>query len=269
MTAQATLPARLIDREVAETAPGRPCVDCKAPAVTGPTARYCGECQAKRRGAGAQAAGRLRRKFPSNERIDRMLFEHYSKRLENGGHPRSLLSNREIGEKIGWPKHRVANRARELGLARVKEHPWSAEELALLEKIAHFTPAVIAKRFAKRGFNRSANGIKVKLTRLGLKSASDFYSATVCSKLLGVDQHLVSRWIRLGYLKARRKDTERSSAQGGDEYLINDVWVRAFVQQHPTAFDVRKVDQMWFLNLVFEGKLAGSLYSSEVKSAVD
>ena len=68
---------------------------------------------------------------------------------------------------------------------------------------------------------------------------------------MGVDVHKVTRWIAAGWLEASRMGTARTAQQGGDEWVITDAAVRRFLRRHPTAFSLRRVDQTWFLSLVF------------------
>lgn len=41
-------------------------------------------------------------------------------------------------------------------------------------------------------------------------------------------------------------------------YLIHESDVYKFILARPLEFDIRKVDQLWFLDLVTEGKIAGA-----------
>lgn len=46
------------------------------------------------------------------------------------------------------------------------------------------------------------------------------------------------------------------AAYGRDLWLIHQNDVREFIRTHPTAFDIRTVDQVWFVDLVFKGDVA-------------
>jgi hypothetical protein len=41
--------------------------------------------------------------------------------------------------------------------------------------------------------------------------------------------------------------------QNGDIYLIREKDVRRFILEHPTEIDLRKVDRLWFLDLLTNG----------------
>ncbi|HEX8801560.1 MAG TPA: hypothetical protein VF772_23250, partial [Terriglobales bacterium] len=44
-----------------------------------------------------------------------------------------------------------------------------------------------------------------------------------------------------------------SRQQNGDSYLIQEKDVRRFILEHPTDIDLRKVDQLWFLDVITSG----------------
>ena len=229
----------------------RLCLDCKQAHVQGRKGRYCCDCGALRREAGRRRGVQKRIKYPPNDAIDRVIRDHYAKRLTNGYAIRSGPSLSDLAQRLGWPRCQVVKRAAELGLSRIKERPWSQEEMALLEKSAHLVAATIAVKFRRRGFSRTVAAIALKLTRTGLRGTHDYYSARECASFFGMEPNVVLKWIRLGYLKARTRGT----GEKGDHYVINNAMVRKFVANHPTLFDIRRVDQVWFLDMLLEGKL--------------
>ena len=54
-------------------------------------------------------------------------------------------------------------------------------------------------------------------------------------------------------LKAKFRGTARGPQQNGDSYLIQEKDVRRFILEHPTEIDLRKVDQLWFIDLITNG----------------
>jgi hypothetical protein len=85
------------------------------------------------------------------------------------------------------------------------------------------------------------------------KHDGGFYSAYSLAQALGIDPHAVTRWIKSGHLKAKFRGTARGPQQNGDSYLIQEKDVRRFILEHPTDIDLRKVDQLWFLDLLTNG----------------
>ncbi|MBS1807596.1 MAG: hypothetical protein JST84_05330 [Acidobacteria bacterium] len=187
--------------------------------------------------------------------IDGMLRKLYDLRRTKGC--RKVSGLKTLSAKVGWPKYALIQRARTLGLAYVKEKPWSENELTILHANAHFTPAVIARKLRNAGFPRSVTAVHLKRKRLKLRAGTDWYSATQMAELFGCDNHCVTTWIKRTYLNAKRRGTKRTTKQGGDEWLIHLDAIREFVYAHPTEFDMRKVtDQLWFLDVITKGAIA-------------
>jgi len=157
--------------------------------------------------------------------------------------------------KLGLPKWMVTRRGGTLGLARVKEPAWGADEVALLERWGHLTDAVIQRKLKAAGFQRSVNGIHLKLKRLRIKQNLDGYSACSLASTLGVDSHKVTNWIRRKMLRATLRGTDRTEQQGGDTFWITQNAVRDFVLAYADEVDLRKVEKWWFLDLVTNGRI--------------
>ena len=103
------------------------------------------------------------------------------------------------------------------------------------------------------GYTRTVTGIHLKLKRMRFKHAGNFYCAYSLAQALGIDPHVVTRWIKSGHLKAKLRSTSRTPQQNGDSYLIHEKDVRQFVLQCPTEIDLRKVNRLWFLDLITNG----------------
>jgi len=166
---------------------------------------------------------------------------------------RKLPGIRLLAKKIGMPHWALKKRARELGLARTKELPWSEPELAILSRYAWMSDERIRLKLKAAGYARTATGIHLKLKRMRFKHDGSFYSANSLAQALGIDSHAVTRWIKSGHLKAKLRGTARGPLQNGDTYVIQEKNIRQFILQHPTEIDLRKVDQLWFLDLITKG----------------
>ena len=108
------------------------------------------------------------------------------------------------------------------------------------------------------GYTRTVTGIHLKLKRMKFKHDGSFYSAYSLAQALGIDPHAVTRWIKSGHLKAKLRGTGRTPEQNGDSYLIQEKDVRRFILEHPTDIDLRKVDQLWFLDVITNGLVRAS-----------
>ena len=152
------------------------------------------------------------------------------------------------------PRWWVSRRAAALGLVtpRFKEPEWTCEELDLIEQYAHRSSVTIQRILARHGFKRTATAITVKLKRIGADRLDiDHYSATALAGMFGVDATTVSGWIERGWMKARRRGTERTPQQGGDMWWIGRKDVRRFVVENTARVDLRKItDKFWFVDLL-------------------
>src|SRR6266704_1957576 len=198
---------------------------------------------------GAGKKGRRHRKYVFTAQIDQRIREIYF------SHPNAKARPgiRHLAEQVGIPHWALKKRARELGLARTKEKPWSEPELAILARYAWMSDERIRLKLKAAGYARTVTGIHLKLKRMRFKCDPNFYSGKGLAQALGIDSHVVTRWIKSGHLKAQLRGTARSEQQGGDIYLIREKDVRRFVLEHPTEIDLRKVDQLWFLDLITYG----------------
>jgi hypothetical protein len=197
---------------------------------------------------------RSRVKYVFTNQIDELIRGIY---LDRPG-AKTRPGIRVLAKKVGIPHWALKKRARELGLARTKETPWSEPELEILARYAWMSDERIRLKLKAAGYSRSATGIHLKLRRMRFKHDPGFYSANGLAQALGIDSHAVTRWIRSCHLKAKLRGTARGEKQNGDIYLIREKDVRRFILEHPTEIDLRKVDQLWFLDLVTNG-LVGSV----------
>jgi hypothetical protein len=212
--------------------------------IGGKYQRFCDPCRSKRR--------RRHKKFVSNERIDEQVRKIYLEHPDSKTHPGvSALALR-----IGWPKWALLKRGRELGLARTKEKPWSEPELSILERCAWKSDERISLKLKEKGFVRSRTAVHLKLRRMRFKKGMPYFTANGLALALGIDSHLVVRWIREKKLYAKTRESEPVAAQRGDTWMIHENDVRRFLLGYPTTFDLRKVDQVWFMDLISQGVAA-------------
>ena len=209
-----------------------------------PAVQGCGEPYAWNR-----ARARGRRKYVFTDQIDQLIREIYLSHPDAKTRPGIRL----LAKKVDMPHWALKKRARELGLARTKEKPWSEAELEILARYAWMSDERIRLKLKAAGYPRTATGIHLKLKRMRFKHDPGFYSANGLAQALGIDSHAVTRWIRCGHLKAHLRGTARGKQQNGDIYLIREKDVRRFILEHPHDIDLRKVDQLWFLDLITNG----------------
>ena len=187
-----------------------------------------------------------RRKYVFTDQVDQLIREIYLNHRDAKSRPGIPL----LAKKVGMPHWALKKRARELGLARTKELSWSERELEILARYAWMSDERIRLKLKAAGYSRTVTGIHLKLKRMRFKHDGSFYSAYSLAQALGIDSHAVTRWIKSGHLKAKLRGTARTEHQNGDIYLIHERDVRRFILEHPTEIDLRKVDQLWFLDYV-------------------
>ena len=165
----------------------------------------------------------------------------------------------ELARRVMRPRWWVGKRAAVLGLKtpRFKEPPWTTAEDEKLDALAargHTAP-VIARKMRAAGFSRTETACIVRMKRIGIARGGDgteVWSATALAQLMGVDNTTVTkRWIKLEGLPAKRRGTERTAAQGGDEWLITRDGLRRWLKDHAQSVDLRKVDKFFFWSVVF------------------
>lgn len=198
----------------------------------------------KARGLGLRAPGftKPNEQWTTTPFIDAAIKRYYAGTPRKGGVGKLALS-------LHRPTRWVSHRARQLGIVppRFKEPQWSDAELELLRKHAPKAPMSIAQILRKHGFSRTSGSIKNKLTRLQVDRTDDgHYTGRGLAELFGIDVHVVSGWIRKGWLKAQTRGTTREH----DVYRISQSAIRRFVIENAGAVDIKRVDKHWFIDLL-------------------
>jgi len=184
--------------------------------------------------------------------IDEEICRVYRNEVGMGSCRNGECPQRDLAQKIGWPRWKITRRAQHLGLIakQKKQPPWSEREVAILERHAHKTPEIIQKHLKLNGSERSVVAIVLKRRRMRFLSNLDGQSATDVALCFGVDMKTVKRWILKGYLKAGRRGTARSDSQGGDMYWIKERDILSFIRDYVDVIDLRKVDKWWFVGIL-------------------
>jgi len=159
---------------------------------------------------------------------------------------------RDLAAVFGMPRWRISKRAVELEILPVqrKEPFWSEKELKILERNSHKTPANIQISLKIAGFPRSQMGILLKRKRMRFLKNLRGQSVRSLALCFGVDDPVITRWIKQGWLKAKKRETERTEAQGGDHWFIENRWIRKFIKESVAVIDMRKVDKYWLIDLL-------------------
>jgi hypothetical protein len=181
------------------------------------------------------------RRFKNSEALDTAIREGYMHATQKGDILR--LANR-----LDRPAWWVQKRAAKLGMTRTNRtrlDSWTKPELDILETYASASIAVIGKKLRAAGFKRTETGVAVKLKRLKLdRQDPDAWCANSLAPMIGVDPNTIRKWIESHGLTATRAD-----ATG--RYRITRRNLRAWVARNHQRIDLRRVDQTWFMELIF------------------
>lgn len=122
----------------------------------------------------------------------------------------------------------------------------------MLEETADLSPSQAEKRLRKAGFVRTLTAITVKRKRLAIRIQRDGYTGRELAELIGYDERTVSRWIRMGRLKAAEYGQERGDGRV-NAYRVTDKDLREFIIQNPTVLELRRIpaaNQPWLIELL-------------------
>ena len=92
-----------------------------------------------------------RRKYVFTDQIDQLVRDIYL----NHRDAKIGFGIRPLAKKVGIPHWALKKRARELGLARIKELLWSEPELAILSRYAWMSDERIRVKLKAAGYDRS------------------------------------------------------------------------------------------------------------------
>ena len=187
------------------------------------------------------------RQAPATERDDRLIRAYYGQTSRANRGVKTLAA--QTGRTNGW----LLARARQLGLVTgpLKAPDWSPAELAILEAYGHESDTQIQHRLKKAGFQRTCGAIAGRYWKYRIprdRTDPDCWSANQVAFLMGVDVHVILRWISRRRLAARQG--------GGDQrraYQIRRKDLRAFLLTYPGDWDHRGCDHLWLIELLAGG----------------
>jgi len=187
-----------------------------------------------------------RQRWTSSDHIDAVIRRTYQRTPAKGDID-------ALAATINRPRWWVTKRASKLGLVtpRFKEPEWTDAEREIVHDNFHRSAKTIQRMLKRAGHVRTETAITVMGKRLGATREDPHHvTAHGLATLMGVDSKAVSGWIARGLLKARRRGTDRTASQGGDQYWIHLRDVRSFIIENAAVVDIRKVDKFWFIDLI-------------------
>lgn len=178
----------------------------------------------------------------STPHIDEAIRRYYEGTPRKGGMAK-------LAHQLRRPASWVSARARQLGCVqpRFMEPDWSDAEVTLLRAHAAKVPQSISRVLARHGYRRTAGAINNKLRKLRCdRTDNEHYTSRQLADLFGVQQYVVSGWIKKGWLYAKGKGTDREN----DIFAIHHKDVRRFVIENAAAIDIRRIEKHWFIDLL-------------------
>ena len=182
---------------------------------------------------------------------------------------RKKQSIQRLAERLHASEHQVRSQAMTLCLShpRIATTSWSDAENDLLEATHHLALRTAAARFRHAGFRRSESAIASQRNRQALRAAdsTNAYSANGLSKLLGITDNYIQRWIRLGWLKATPRTDAIDPRHGGpaDRWLIYPKDVRRFLLTYTAHIDPSRADKYWLFDLLAGGDYGNKLLPTQ------
>lgn len=214
---------------------GGTCKRCGTP-VARKHARWCDNCRWTTRNKPATVSR-------WNDEKDAMLRRRYDPTVRGRAGA--------IAKTLGLPKWAVTRRASLLGLARPwpqERKDWTREEVAFLQEHAGTRHV----NWIRRKLARSLTSVVLKMKRLGLsRRVTEGYTMRALEQAFGVDHHMISGWISRGWLKASRLPEEGEPVETRRTMNVTDAVVKRFVREHWDDLDIRKVDQQWLGDVLF------------------
>jgi hypothetical protein len=143
----------------------------------------------------------------------------------------------------------IKRRARALGLAgeRAPWQDWTPAEVQFLE--AHAGTRHV--NWISKQLGRTLTSVVLKLKRMHLsRRVREGYSLRDLEMALGIDHRRLADLVEQGKLRAARR-----GSYPRDRWTFTERDVLAFLRGHPTAYRLARVDQLWFLDLVFRGRI--------------
>ena len=125
---------------------------------------------------------------------------------------------------------------RQRGRGKGTAHAWTPEDDEILAAWWGVWPdAAVAARLG-----RTVNACKIRATRrLGLARKDQFYTARQVAKILGVDDHRVSRWIAEGVLCGHQSVVSAGSTR---MWAIDEPALVAFLRAYPWRYDRTRIE---------------------------
>lgn len=191
---------------------------------------------------------------------DMVLTERYSRNKYGSNAIR--VSAKILGVTAGA----VYSRAIQLGLIHSRErYRWLQTELDVVENYAHRSLETIQRKLTGVSpHKRTRTAIANQIARLRLRSSMDGLNHTQLAQALGVAVSTLHKWRQEKLIGATRLPS-LDRHKGACDIYLQAPWyyshkeIERFVFRFPSLIDLRKVDQLWFIELMRNGRYQAAI----------
>jgi hypothetical protein len=187
---------------------------------------------------------------PADRWVRGVTFDPYAERSLREVYDGTPATVQLLAQRLRVSRPQIHEWAHRLGLTRQLQgrNTWRADEIAYLE--AHWGEE--SARSIGAQLHRRPSTVTAKARKLRLRLLGDGFTQTQVAEGFGVARVTVERWQARGWLDSSWRHGGRlpSVHPGSHTFDITPEHLRAFIRAHPLAFDVRRVDQLWFIGLV-------------------
>ena len=166
-------------------------------------------------------------------------------------------------QKLSRKSADVLRRAVILGLTRVRSrYRWTEEEIAVVEQNAHKALETIQRKLkpvSPPRVCRTRAAIAHQITNNRFRRCLDGMDKQTLAMALGVSVEQIEVWRRNGLLKATRLPS-LDQHKGAKTVYLQAPWffpawqIRAFIFRFPGLIDLRRVNQLWLIELMRQGR---------------
>lgn len=173
-----------------------------------------------------------RKRFFWTKEFDARLRDSYTRASTREDLTASLDALQRL---TGFPRFVILARAADLGLSFVRRRPWSDEEIHFVKSNAgRLSVRAIAARLSRTYYS-----VKAAIKSMELDGrVTHGYSVDELVRTFGVGKTTVDRWISKGWITR-------------NEGRVTETSVLRFLRLRPHEYQLRRVDEVWFKELVF------------------
>jgi hypothetical protein len=148
----------------------------------------------------------------------------------------------------------VQRRAAAMGLLFTRErYRWTDEELDVVEKYSHLSIEHIQRKLREvSAVRRTRSAIATKVTRSHFRGTKEGMCHQELARALGISPVTLRRYRVEGLFSGTRLPSLQRNVQNITDlnWFYPNASIRKFVFAYPGMFDHRKIDWLWFIELV-------------------